>query len=113
VVGEVEEWEVTLHYQNAEGKIVDLTVRMVARTADVHTNAQVRAACWYAVIHGPAALRDWDVHAVDWVNTRPSGAVQEYHYEAGTASGPAEAFENAVGLFKTVGMGKLRVALVE
>jgi hypothetical protein len=112
---EVEEWEVTVKYTvggrgKHRGEVVDITLRLVGRPGERFTSAQVRAAAWYAMKHGPDSLKDFSVEAIDWYNQRRSGQVEEYHY---TESGMETALENARGLFHRVGLGGLRVALVE
>jgi hypothetical protein len=90
--------------------VVDVTLRLIGRPGERWDNAKVRAAAWYAMRHGADSLKEFSLEAVDWYNTRRSGAVQEYRYEG---SDRDTALENARGIFNTVGMGGLRVALVE
>lgn len=111
----LEEWEVTVKYTVRErgkhhGEVVDVTLRLIGAVGRQYTNAQVRAAAWYALKHGAESLTDFTLHAVDWYNTRRSGVTQTYQYEGNDRD---TALENARGIFNTVGMGGLRVALVE
>lgn len=111
---DVQEWEVTLKYRvgargKHHGETVDITLRLVGRPGDTFTAAQVRAAAWYAMKHGAGSLTELTLHGHDWYSTRRSGTVEEYHYAADDEA----ALENARGLFHTVGIGGLRVALVE
>src|SRR5574338_225054 len=110
-----EEWEVTVKYTvkghgKHHGEVVDVTLRLIGRPGERWDNAKVRAAAWYAMRHGADSLKEFSLEAVDWYNTRRSGAVQDYRYEGGDRD---TALENARGIFHTVGMGGLRVALVE
>ncbi len=111
---DVEEWEVTVKYTKGRGKhhgeVVDVTLRLMGQPGQRFTNAQVRAAAWYALRHGTGSLKEFDVAAVDWRNTRRSGKGEDYAYTGGQMD---EVLENARGIFYTVGMGGLRVALVE
>lgn len=95
---EPEEWEVSLRYPG-EKHVEDITVRMVARSLQAHTRDQVRGAFWRAVQRGPESLNEWDVYVMDWRN---------YEYPSEQTS-LTEAFENARGIFITVGMDGLRV----
>lgn len=108
----IEEWEVTVKYTVGKGKhhgeTVDISLRLVGRPGLTFTNTQVRAAAWYALKHGAGALSEFRLEAIDWYNERRSGKVEEYHYGADD-----EILENARGIFYTVGIGALRVALVE
>jgi hypothetical protein len=112
---EVEEWEVTVKYTvrghgKHHGEVVDVTLRLIGRPGERWDNAKVRAAAWYAMRHGADSLKEFSLEAVDWYNTRRSGAVREYRYEG---SDRDTALDNARGIFNTVGMRGLRVALVE
>ena len=112
---EIEEWEVTVKYtvgtkSKHHGETVDITLRLMGQPGQTFTNAQVRAAAWYALKHGPGALKEFTMEGIDWYNTRRSG--KEEHYQYGTDQ-QTEILENARGIFYTVGLGGLRVALIE
>lgn len=107
-----ETWEVTVAYTAKDGTVVDVTVRLVGYPGAHYEAAQIRAAAWYVHKHSPAALTGFELHGMDWRNTYRRGGGQEYHYPSGGVS-LEEAFENAGGLFNTVGMAGLRVALVD
>jgi hypothetical protein len=116
----IQVWEVTatLKTRREEGskrkQISDVTMRLEGKPGKVYTEAVIRAAAWYALKHGAASLEDFDLESVNWRNTRSGvedvGKVDTYTY---TGSDRDEVLENARGIFNTVGMGGLRVALVE
>lgn len=97
----LEEWEVTVFYITAKGKIEDITVRLIGPLGA--KTSQVRRVFWRAHKEGPGSLTGWNIEGIDW---------RGYIYPSEDVS-LEEAMQNMAGIVNTVGMKGLRVALVE
>lgn len=105
---EPESWDVTVHYPPDDGSpILDFSIRMNAKGVGAHEEAKVRGAFWYALLHGASSLKSWDVTGFDWYK---GGRL--YHYDKADNS-LDDALFNARGVFKKLGIGGFRVALVD
>lgn len=102
---EPEEWDVTTHYPPQDGPVLDFSVRLIAKKPGQWEEKQVRGAFWYAMLHGASKLKAWTVDGFDWYK---GGKL--YHYDEDRID---EVMSNARGVFKTVGIGGLRVDLVD
>lgn len=98
-----EEWDVTIFYITADGKVEDITVRLIAPPGVTATTAEVRAVFWRAHKDGPGTLTKWLVEGMDW---------RGYAYPGAQVS-LEEAMQNMAGIVNTVGLDGLRVARVE
>lgn len=102
---EPEEWDVTTHYPPEDGPVLDFSIRMVAKERGQWKEQQVRGAFWYALLHGASKLKAWKVTGFDWYK---GGKL--YSYDEDRVD---EVMGAAGGVFKTVGIGGLRVAPVD
>jgi len=96
-------------------RIVDITVRLRRKDGKKTTAEQAKAALWAA--HKIAqkggnvatALREWKIEALDWRNTYASGHSKTFTYTENLT----EVLANMGGVFETLGLDGLRVALVD
>lgn len=98
-------------------RIVDITVRLQRKDGRKVAAEEAKAALWAAHKIAQAggnvvtALREWNIHAIDWRNTYASGRDKTFHYSART-SDLSEVLGNMGGILETAGLKGLRVALV-
>lgn len=99
----------------ASKKTTDFTIRLRRKDGRRATPREAKAALWAA--HKIAqrggnvvtALKEWEIHAIDWRNRYRSGRVKEFHYGRDQVT---EAIGNMGGILESLGLDGLRVALV-